>query len=302
MAVQNQALRVALIGFGEVGRSLGAGLKAGGAELVAYDKGYRTPPFGDLIQRRAEEAGIPLMPSIPEVVAGADLILAMVPGSAALEAASEALPALKPGQIYADLGTASPPVKEKISQLLAPTGASFVDVAIMGSLAQDKHRVATLVTGIEAARYRDLVTPFGMKVEVAGDRPGRAAAIKMFRSILMKGMEALVFEALLAARSWDVTDTVMESVSASLGSRPFYPDWASHFVRGGAIHAARRAHEMDMVLETMRDVGVEARMTQSTAAMLHWIAQLDLREHYGGETPDSWQDVIEEIAKRTEQK
>lgn len=97
MTEQSRALRVALIGFGEVGRSLGAGLKAGGAELVAYDKGYRTPPFGDLIQRRAEEAGIPLMPSIPEVVAGADLILAMVPGGVALEAASEALPALKPG-------------------------------------------------------------------------------------------------------------------------------------------------------------------------------------------------------------
>jgi len=301
MAVQNQALRVALIGFGEVGRSLGAGLKAGGAELVAYDKGYQTPPFGELIQRRAREDGITLLPSIVEAVAGADMILAMVPGGVAFDVASEALPALKPGQIYADLGTASPPVKEKISQLLEPTGSSFVDVAILGSPAQDGHRVATLVSGKEAARYRDMVTPFGMKVELAGDRPGRAAAIKMFRSILMKGIEGLILEALLAARAWDVTDTVMESVSGTLGKQPFYPDWVSHSVRGGAIHAARRAHEMDMVIETMQDVGVEARMTRATAETLHWAAGLGLREHFGGEIPGSWQEVIEEIAKRTEQ-
>lgn len=208
------------------------------------------------------------------MVAKADLILAMVPGGAAYEAASEAAPVLKAGQIYADLGRASPPVKEKISQLIEPSGALFVDVAIMGALPQDKHRVPTLVSGKEAASYCELVRPFGMKAEVAGDRPGRAAAIKMFRSIMMKGIEALVFEALLAARTWNVTDTVMESVSESLGSRPLYPDWASHFVRGGAIHAARRAHEMDMVIETMQDVGVEARMTHATAEMLHWTADL----------------------------
>src|SRR5450830_1008777 len=101
MTEQSRALRVALIGFGEVGRSLGAGLKAGGAELVAYDKGYETPPFGELIQRRAREVGITLLPSIVEAVAGADMILAMVPGGVAFDVASEALPALKPGQIYA---------------------------------------------------------------------------------------------------------------------------------------------------------------------------------------------------------
>jgi 3-hydroxyisobutyrate dehydrogenase-like beta-hydroxyacid dehydrogenase len=300
MTQQSKALRVALIGFGEVGTTLAVGLIAGGAQLVAYDKGYQTPPFAELLQRRSRELGIRLVPSIAEVVAGADLILAMVPGGAAYEAASEAAAVLKAGQIYADLGTASPPVKEKISQLLEPTGAAFVDVAIMGALPQDKHRVPTLVSGKEAARYCEMVKPFEMKAEVAGDRPGRAAAIKMFRSILMKGFEALVFEALLAARTWDVTDTVMESVSQSMGSRPFYPDWTSHFVRGGAIHAARRAHEMDMVMETMNDVGVEPRMTRATAAMLHWVADMGLREQYGGVTPTDWQEVMGEIEKRAE--
>lgn len=245
------------------------------------------------------EAGIPLLVSIPEVVDRADLILAMVPGGAAQEAASDAVPALKPGQLYADLGTASPPTKERISQLVESTGAAFVDVAIMGTPQHNRHGVATLASGRDASRYRDMVTPFGMKVEVVGERPGKAAAIKMFRSILMKGTEALILEALLACRTWNVTDDVMRSVSATLGRQPFYPDWVAHQVASDAIHGERRAHEMDMVIETMRDVGIEPRVTRGTAEMLHWAAGLGLREHFGGETPADWRAVIEEIAART---
>lgn len=299
MTERTRPLRVALIGFGEVGRSFGAGLKVGGADVAAYDKAYQSATFGELIRRSADEARIPLASSVGEVIAGADLILAMVPGAVALDTAREALPALSPGQLYADLGSASPPVKEQLAQLVEAAGASFVDVAILGSPTMDGFQVACLVSGKDAARYREIVTPFGMKVEVAGERPGRAAAIKMFRSILMKGIEALILEAAIACRTWDVTDEVMSSVSKTLGKQPFYPDWVAHSITGDAIHAGRRAHEMDMVIETMKSVGVEPRMTRATAEMIHWSADLGLREHYGGKKPQDWQAVIEEMVRRS---
>lgn len=299
MAEDAGALRVGLIGFGEVGSSLGAGLKSQGVEQVlAYDQGYATPPFGDLIQRRAREAGVPLVASAAEVAGGSDLILVAVPGSYARSAAQSAAPVLHAGQVYADMGTASPPVKERIAALIEATGAAFVDVAIMGSPLEDRHRIATLASGKEAERYRELVTPLDMRVTIVGERPGLAAAIKMFRSIFMKGIEALVIETLMACKTWGVADTVMGTITKSLDKQPFYPDYTNFLVTTDAIHAQRRAHEMDMVIQTMRDVGIDPVMTRSTAQFIHWMAGLGLREHFHGEVPDSWRTVIDEVFRR----
>ncbi|MHB8991788.1 MAG: NAD(P)-binding domain-containing protein [Chloroflexota bacterium] len=128
-----QKIRIGLVGFGEVGTALGLGLKSQGIEVVAYDAGYQTAPFGELIQKRAREAGVPLLASVAEVVKASDLTLAMVPGGVALNAATDAAAAIKPGQMYADLGTATPPMKEQMAKLIEAAGAAFVDVAIMGS-------------------------------------------------------------------------------------------------------------------------------------------------------------------------
>jgi 3-hydroxyisobutyrate dehydrogenase-like beta-hydroxyacid dehydrogenase len=289
---------VGLIGFGEVGTSLGLGLKSQGVKVVAYDKGFQTPPFGELIQKRAKEAGVPLMASIAEAVAASNLILAMVPGGMALDAAAEAAAVMKPGQMYADMGTATPPMKEQMAGLVEAKGASFVDVAIMGSPHQDRHSVPTLASGKNAQGYKDLVTPFGMKVTVVGDRPGRAAAIKMFRSIFMKGIEALSVEILMACKTWDVTDVVMDSINTSMEKMRFFPEHVNFLVTTDAIHGGRRAHEMDMVIETMKAVGVDPKMTRGTAELIHWTAGLGLREHFGGEVPAKWEDVIDEISNR----
>ena len=299
MATESNKIRVGLVGFGEVGSSLGIGLRSQGVRVTGYDKGYQTPPFGELIQRRAREAGVPLAASVKELVEASDLILAMVPGALALGAATEAAAHIKPGQTYVDMGTATPPLKEQMAELVEAAGASFVDVAIMGSPLQDKHRIPCLASGREAERYRDTVTPLEMKVEVVGDRPGRAAAIKMFRSIFMKGIEALCVETLLACKTWDVTDAVMGSINTTMEKMRWFPEHVNFLVTTDAIHGARRAHEMDMVIETMEAVGVEPTMTRSTAALIHWTAGMGLKEHFGGEVPANWEAVIDELFRRT---
>jgi 3-hydroxyisobutyrate dehydrogenase-like beta-hydroxyacid dehydrogenase len=189
-------------------------------------------------------------------------------------------------------------MKEQMAGVVEAAGASFVDVAIMGSPLQDKHHVATLASGREAEAYRHMVTPLGMKVTVVGDRPGRAAAIKMFRSIFMKGIEALVIETLMACKTWDVADVVMDTVTKTLDKQPFYRDFTDFLVTTDAIHAERRAHEMDMVIETMEAVGIEPKMTRSTAEVIHWTAGLGLKEHFGGEVPANWETVVDEIFRR----
>jgi 3-hydroxyisobutyrate dehydrogenase-like beta-hydroxyacid dehydrogenase len=302
MAEQKAPVRVGLIGFGEVGSSLGAGLRSAGVDVVAYDRGQVDSAFAALIQRRAQEAKVSLAASVAEIVEASDLILSAVPGSTAMEAAAEAARRLKPGQMYVDMGTASPPVKEKMAEAVESTGAAFVDVAIMSSPLEDRHRIVTIASGREAERYREMVEPFEMRVTVVGERPGRAAAIKMFRSIFMKGIEALVIETLMACETWDVADTVMGTVTKSLDKQPFYPDYTDFLVTTDAIHAERRAHEMDMVIQTMQDVGIEPRMTRATAEMIHWTAGLGLKEHFKGEVPPNWKVVVDEIFRRMERK
>ncbi len=298
----NGEVRIGLVGFGEVGTALGLGLKPQGVEVTAYDKGYQTPPFGELIRKRAQEVGIPLVGSISEVVAASDLILAMVPGGAALQAATDAANAMKPGQMYADLGTATPPIKDEMARVVEDRGAAFVDVAIMGSPHQDRHSVPTLCSGKEAERYKEMVSPLGMKVTVVGERPGRAAAIKMFRSIFMKGIEALCVETLMACKTWDVTDEVMGSINTTMEKMQWFPEHVNFLVTTDAIHGERRAHEMDMVIETLEAVGVEPRITRGTAEVIHWTASLGLKEHFGGEVPPRWEMVIDEIFRKTGKK
>lgn len=296
---QAQTPRFGLIGFGEVGTALGLGLKSQGLEVAAFDNGVSSATFGELIRKRARAAGVPLLASIADVVTCSDVILAMVPGGAALRAATEAAGAITDGQMYADMGTATPPAKEEMARRIEASGADFVDVAIMGSPHQDRHSVPTLASGGEAGRFKEMVSPWGMKVSVVGDRPGRAAAIKMFRSIFMKGIEALTIETLLACESWGVTDAVMDTIDASLTKLRWWPDHANFLTTTDAIHGERRAHEMDMVMETMEAVGVEPRMTRATASFIHWTASLGLKEHFGGEVPPDWRDVIAEINRRS---
>src|SRR5450756_2351490 len=121
---------------------------------------------------------------------------------------------------------------------------------------------------------------------------------KMFRSIFMKGIEALVIETLMACKTWDVADVVMDTVTKTLDKQPFYRDFTDFLVTTDAIHAERRAHEMDMVIETMEAVGIEPKMTRSTAEVIHWTAGLGLKEHFGGEVPANWETVVDEIFRR----
>ena len=113
----------------------------------------------------------------------------------------------------------------------------------------------------------------------------------------MKGIEALVIETLMACKTWGVADVVMGTVTKSLDKQPFYPDYTDFLVTTDAIHAERRAKEMDMVIQTMLDVGVEPKMTRATADMIHWTANLGLKEHFGGEVPANWEIVLDEISR-----
>ncbi len=284
-----------LIGFGEVGSGLGLGLRREGLERVcAYDRFAFSGPYANLIQGRAHDAGVRLVTSPAELVEACELILGATPGSESVQVAEALAPYLGHRHLYVDLAAATPKVKEMVGAVLSPTGATLGDGAIMSSPLEDGHRIVILASGPAAEQFRDLLTPWRMRITVVGGELGSASGIKSLRTVFMKGIEALLVECALGSARYGILEEVFGSISQWMDQRPFLSS-ANFLIDTDAIHAQRRAKEADMSVEALEEVGVEPIMTRATAERLHWVAGLGLKEHFGGVVPERYQLVIEAI-------
>lgn len=288
-------VRFGLVGYGEIGSTLGRGLRGAGLERVAaYDKFAFDGPYADLIQRRAGEAGVTLVRSPAELAEAAELILGVTPGSASLASADALAPHLDRRHTFADFASATPRIKQGVAERLAAGGAGLADGSIEGT-PRDGHALRTLISGAAGTRVRDWLVPWGMRIEFVGDKLGTASGIKILRSVLMKGIEALTDEMLLAARHYGIDETVLASASRTL-ARPWM-DTVESLLPSGAIHAKRRAEELDMSAEAVADAGVEPTMARAVAARLHWKANLGLKEQLQGVEPRDHREAVALVAR-----
>jgi 3-hydroxyisobutyrate dehydrogenase-like beta-hydroxyacid dehydrogenase len=288
---------VAFVGFGEAGSTIARGLRGAGiARISAFDINTDAPEFGARIRQRARETGTTLVESSAELARESDVLLSTVTSSAALDAARQTAPFLEARHFYADLNSVSPALKRDIASAIDATGARFVEAAVMAPVAPYAHRVPMLLGGRAAQAFADLMSPFGMRLDVLGTAPiGSAAAVKMCRSIVVKGLEALMCECVLAASRFDADDHVFASLNESFPG----VDWktlADYMVGRVVVHGERRAREMEEVADTLRAIGVEPIMAEAAARRQDWSAQLDLRSHFGPEGPATYRAVLDVIA------
>ena len=131
--------------------------------------------------------------------------------------------ALTSEKIYADVSASAPKTKEKIWDAIKDSGVLFVDAAMLGSLPAERHKVPITASGNGATQFKECMEPYGMRITLAGDRPGAASAIKLIRSIYMKGVAALMIEMLQAADAYQVSNEVIRSIAESMDSTPFVP-------------------------------------------------------------------------------
>ncbi len=289
-------IRIGFIGYGEIGSTLGAGLRGQGLEQVSsYDIGAFEGPYAPLIQGRAKAAGVTLVASPAELVARADIIIGVTPGSASVGSAEAFAPHLTPRHVFIDIASATPKVKLTVAAALAGSGALVADGSIVGT-PKDGLALPILASGPAAEAVRDAVVPWGMKVEAVGEKLGTASAIKILRSVLIKGIEALTNEMLLGARRYGLEDVVIASAAKTL-SRPF-PDFAEGLLTTGVIHARRRSEEAGMAAEALADVGIDPIMSRSTEARLKWVESLGLKEHFGGKVPESLETALAAIEEK----
>jgi 3-hydroxyisobutyrate dehydrogenase-like beta-hydroxyacid dehydrogenase len=289
---------IGFIGLGEAGFHIAKGLRGAGlVRIFAYDINARAPRLGEKIQKRAEESGTGLLDSSASLARECDIILSTVTANAAAEAAQQTSLYLEARHIYADFNSVSPALKQSIEGIIAARGARFVEGAIMLPVPSYGHRVPISLGGVHAQTLADLLCPYGMRLEVISDQVGVASAVKMCRSIVVKGMEALLFECVLSATRYGADERVL----ASLGETFPGIDWsklASYMVGRVLEHGERRAREMEEVAETLRAIGVEPVMAEATARRQEWGARLNLLDRFGGRAPENYREVVRAITNK----
>jgi len=265
--------RLCFIGFGEAGQAIASGLHDAGVEsIAAWDILF--PAAGGATLRQAGEAiGARLATSAADAVAGSDIIVAAVTAASSLEAARSVAPHIAGNPYYLDINSVSPGRKQETARLLDGT-ARYVDVAILAPIHPKRHQTPLLLAGPHAhAVLPLLVDELEMQGAIASDQVGAAAALKMIRSVMIKGIEALTAECFLAAER---AGTV-EEVAASLKNN--YPslDWGKaieYNLERMASHGIRRADEMEQVAATLTELGVAPLMTNGTVARQRQMGEL----------------------------
>jgi 3-hydroxyisobutyrate dehydrogenase-like beta-hydroxyacid dehydrogenase len=252
-AVAGRAQVVAVLGLGEAGGRLAADLVALDVEVRAYDPDP-TRGFASLSDPAA-------------AAAGSEAVLSVNSAQAALEAAAACLSALDETAIYADLNTASPELKRELATLVGGVGARFADVALLGPVPTSGLRAPVLASGDGARAFAELFEPLGMPVTVVSEEAGDAAAMKLVRSVFMKGLAAAVVESIEAAERAGHADWLADEIVAMIG-RPFF----ERALEGSRMHAARRVDEMEAARDLLVELGVEPRIASASAAQLAELA------------------------------
>jgi 3-hydroxyisobutyrate dehydrogenase-like beta-hydroxyacid dehydrogenase len=293
---EKQQFRLGLVGYGEIGSTLGKGLRGAGLQpIFCYDKYAFDGPYADLIQSRAKDAGVTLVRSNRELADAAELIFSVTPGASSLESADAFAPVLDKRHTFLDFASATPKVKYGVAERLGNTGALLGDGSIMGT-PLNGYAMHMLSSGPAGPRVVDLLVPWGMSIAYVGEKLGTASGTKILRSVLIKGIEALIDEMVLAARAYGLDEAVLASASKTL-TRPFM-DTVASLTPSGVVHAKRRSEEVEMAAEAVRDAGIEPLMTRATAARLRWKEGLGLKDHFKGVVPDNYKIAIDAIVEK----
>jgi 3-hydroxyisobutyrate dehydrogenase-like beta-hydroxyacid dehydrogenase len=259
------ALTLSFIGYGEVGSTFAQDLLAHGAgEVLAYDILFDTPGAGDAVRARARADGVVAVDGVEEAVTRADLVFSAVTADAAEAVARQAARFIRPGQILVDLNSAAPSTKCRAAEAVLAAGGAYVEGAVMAPVAEPRLAVPILGGGPEAERAAGLLNPLGMNIRPVSIEHGRASAMKLCRSIMIKGLEALLIDCAEASGRWNVQDEVFASLAQSFPSIQ-WPALATTMRSRVERHGRRRAAEMREAAEMMAALGLDGNLCEAIA-------------------------------------
>jgi 3-hydroxyisobutyrate dehydrogenase-like beta-hydroxyacid dehydrogenase len=265
-------MKIALIGYGEVGRILAEDLVPQGHAVTAYDLKLETEA-GNLLREHAARTQVALAGSHTAAVIGAELILSAVTASQAVAVAEACAPAVGKGAFFLDFNSASPGAKQRAGAVVDGAGGRYVEGAVMTSIPPYRIKVPLLLGGAHAAALEPVLNQLGFAAKVASDRLGVASATKMCRSVMIKGLEAMVIESFTTARHYGVEEAVIASLKETFPG----VDWekqAAYFFQRVIEHGRRRSEEVREVAVTVQEAGLTPWSATGTAERQAWVADL----------------------------
>ena len=291
-------VRVGFVGFGEVASIFSRPMVESGAQVVAYDILLEQEGGRETLHKRVRAQGIQFRP-LPEMVVNVDYVLSAVTTQVAREVAQDCVPYLKPGQVYVDLNSTAPSVKVDIAEIVAPSGADFVEGAILGAVGATGVGTRIFLGGKRSQVVAETLCRLGLNVTPYSLEVGKASTFKMLRSVFSKGLEALLLEFLIAGKRAGIERDLWEEITGLMKRHPF-DRTATNWIQTHAVAYERRYYEMVQVAETMRHIGVEPVMTAGTEAFFRRSLSLGLGDTFA-EKPGSMDKVIDFMDKRLEQ-
>jgi 3-hydroxyisobutyrate dehydrogenase-like beta-hydroxyacid dehydrogenase len=263
---------IAVMGYGEVGRILAEDLRKAGHAVRAYDVKLHGEA-GAALREHASAHGVALAGSHAEATQGASLVISAVTASQAVPVAEACAPAIDAGAFFLDFNSASPGAKIRAAGLIKRAGGRYVEGAVMTSIPPYRIKVPLLLGGPDAAALEPIVNGLGFAAKVASAQLGVASATKMCRSIMVKGLEAMIIESFTTARHYGVEDAVIASLQETFPGI----DWegqGAYFFQRVIEHGRRRSEEVREVAVTVQEAGLDPHNAAGTAERQAWVADL----------------------------
>lgn len=269
-------MQIAFIGMGEAGSAIVSGWgKERAATIRAYDIKTDSPATAPEIRSRCARLGITCCDSLSDALHGADIVFCTVTADQAVAAARAAAPLIGQGTIWCDLNSCAPSSKTTAAETIEAGGGRYVDVAVMAPVHPKLNMVPLLVGGPHAPDVVPVLRGLPMVAKLVEGPVGKASSIKMLRSVMVKGLEALTAECALAATAAGVEAEVFASLDKSHPGSPWDAQAAYNFERA-LVHGIRRAAEMEEVAKTLTDLGLPDDMARATVKWQRRIGQTGL--------------------------
>jgi len=267
------SITLGIVGYGEVGKIFAKGLqgKDGIAGICAWDLNFQAAALADTERAHADAHGVQSVQGMADLCERATLIMSAVTASNTLAVAEEAARHLRPGTVFLDLNSASPGTKQQAARALDGAGGRYVEAGVMTSVPPYGIAVPMLLGGSHAETLAQTLTDWGMNARAVAPEIGVASAIKMCRSIMIKGMEALVIESYSTARRYGVESHVLPTFEETFPQI----DWertGAYFFSRVAQHGKRRAEEMRESARTVQEAGFPPLMAAAIAEKHDWVA------------------------------
>jgi 3-hydroxyisobutyrate dehydrogenase-like beta-hydroxyacid dehydrogenase len=283
-------MRVAFIGFGEVAAAFSSALIARGVQVAAHDVLLDQPDGSARLKSRAGGMTIEFC-ALPQAIGDASYVLSTVTTSVAQEAARRCVPHLHPGQTYVDFNATDPDIKSDIARIISPSGAAFVEGAVLGAVGVTGAKTEILLGGPNAKRAEpDIAGKMGLNARFYSEEIGKASMFKNLRSVFSKGLEALLVEFLTAGERAGIRADLWREVTELMANVPF-DKTASNWVRTHATAHARRLSEMKQVANVLRQMGLDPIMTDATVSFFARSGTLGLQQKFSA-VPQNLDEVV----------